>query len=167
MKDTYIEGFIGLAIYQIFGGLLGLFFIGRSILELGLINLWPSVYLMVGVSLYIYSIYCGIILLQRKVNSLEYSLVNQYMQLLSVAGGSVIFQFVAGFSMRLIFYFDEGFATRIHFSLSYINFGFSVDNNSHEAGINLVAAGIVFILHHQLRAIERERTRDQINSIGS
>jgi hypothetical protein len=167
MKDTYIEGFLWLAIYQILGGLLGLFYVGTAISEIGLMNVSLNAYLIAGISLYIYSIYCGIILLQRRVNSLEYSLVNQYLQLLSVAGSSIIFQFVAGFSMRIIFYLDGGFTTGINFSLSSVNLGFNLDNSSHGVGVNLVAGGIVFILHHQLIAISRERTNDQIDSIGS
>ena len=166
-KDKYIEGLKGLAIYQIIGGSLGVLLVG---FELYLTSLNTPLILLiffVGFALNAFSVYCGIQLFRKQVRSIEYSLVNQYLQLVTFAGSGFLYGYVAGLAIYFQVQAGSSVLGGFKFSLSTWQIQIGQDFSYGFVGINLVAGALVMVLHHELRGIAREKLTDQISSIGS
>jgi len=95
------------------------------------------------------------------------SLVNQYLQLLSISAAPLTYEYISGFGLSWRIGVADGLNMHFSFSLSswtliafpyQPNLGFS---------INLVAAAAIMYLHYEIRAIEREKLRSKIDDIGS
>lgn len=165
-KRNYIEGFKWLAIYQIVGGLIGLYSlispVGEAILHGDTVNITG----LIGMILFSYSIFCGITLWQRKSHSLIHTLVNQYLQLVQIVRSGFAFGYVAGFSMTLNLEISESFFPwlKIDFAQFFFNIGSETDTRM--VGINIISLLLLLLIHHELKSIWKERIRDEIDSIG-
>lgn len=165
--DKYIEGFKGLAIYQIAGGGLSLVSTVYVAILLAKAGILPGPLALAPVIFFGYSIFCGIALLQRTPGSIQMSLVNQYLQLLSFSGSGFVFKYVAGISLELVFNANRMPLPGVNLSFFTFNLYLNVDWPVRQFALNMIAAGIILILHQELRSIARERIRDEIDSIGS
>ncbi|RZJ75963.1 MAG: hypothetical protein EOO45_03935 [Flavobacterium sp.] len=166
-KDKYIEGFRGLAIYQIAGGILGLYLVVSDLFMYAQLRMLPAMNVVIGLGFFSYSIYCGTILFLRRRHALSYSLVNQYMQLIAISTGSIIFKFVAGLS--LMPGIDIGQSTTFSFNIAISSLDIAIHNSSEQRDLyfNLVSGGIILFLHHEIKAMGKEKIRDEIDLIGS
>ncbi|OIR07580.1 hypothetical protein GALL_102420 [mine drainage metagenome] len=100
MKNTFSKNIstklTGLGIYQIAGGIFGIaltFWITATPEKIP--SFLFSLFL-VPITLYSYSIYCGILLIKQKINGLNYSSVNQYLQLINFSILGYAFKYVSG-----------------------------------------------------------------------
>jgi hypothetical protein len=85
-----------LAIYQIAGGIIGFLLVGWFFLQFGSIS---GIYLfapLIAFFLFGYSIYCGVILLQKKESGIRLSLISQWLQLFGFIFFGYGFKFASG-----------------------------------------------------------------------
>lgn len=167
-KDKYIEGFRWLAIYQIAGGIIGLyFFVFRDLLIYLDYQVFPAFTFFLAALLFSYSVFCGIILLQRRAKALEYSLVNQYIQIVGFAGSGLIYRYVSGISFGVGIENGDSVTFGFRFLISSIDVDFNSESSDRGLVVNFVAAGIIYMLHHEIKSNSRERLRDEIQEIGN
>jgi len=166
-KDNYVQGFKLIAAYQLIGGALGAFRLASFVFQLQVFSLLLIFLVIAGFSLFLFSMYAGILLFKRDSNALQLSLVNHYLQLFSVAGPAFLCNYVAGISVLLGLDLTNGFHVELNASLSDYTISVESGMTKRFLGFNLVAFGFIFYLHHAIKDISRERIRDQIDSIGS
>ena len=166
-KDKYVKGFNWLAIYQLLGGILGLFYLGVATVQAQEFNSFLVTFLGLGFIIFLFSVYCGISILRKETNSLTYSLINQYLQLFVVSGPGIAFQYVAGVSVLFGFNISDQFRIVLDASLSALTVSIDTNMTNRLIAVNLVAFGLVFLLHYILKDIAREKVRALVNSIGS
>ena len=143
---------IFLAIYQIAGGILGI----GVILWLIKINTssfsgMQFVLLSLASALYIYSVFCGILLIKGNRNGLNQSQINQCLQLVSIFIFGCAYQyysgifFYVGFDLTHAFHFrwKAGFST---FQMNYLN-----NNESIFVSLNLIALALIFFIEKLMR----------------
>jgi hypothetical protein len=85
-----------LGIYQIAGGVVDLCLVVWVISGLTLTTSLLSILLLVVIGFYAYSIYCGTLLLKKNTSGLNHSLINQFLQLISLSILGVTFQYNSG-----------------------------------------------------------------------
>ena len=152
MSKNLPASHILLAIYQIAGGILGI----GVILWLFKINTTSFTGMQIALlslasGLYIYSIFCGILLLKDNRNGLNQSQINQCLQLVSIFIFGCAYQyysgifFSVGFDLTQKFHFrwKAGFST---FQMNYLN-----NNESIFVSLNLVALGLVLYIEKLMR----------------
>ena len=166
-KDKYITGFEWLAIYQIIGGLLGLLFMTRFIWFVTLLDIGYDVLVFAGVLLYLFSIYCGIILLQSKSNSLILSIFCQSFQAVSVSLFGFAYKYVSGFLFSIVLESSDTFHVRFGFSLSSFSFVIGTDADDRRFEFNIVAMLIIMVLFHAIKSVNLEKRGDLVDSIGN
>ena len=154
-----------LAIYQISGGILGIGLTIWLIMQMEFTNL---IFLLLLISLILnsYSIYCGILLLNKKKFGINHSLINQYLQLINFSILGYGFTYISGvyFSIGLdltdsmLFKFNLGVSTwqiniNRYTDTIYINF-------------NLVALVLIIFINNLKKKISEDKIQSQVSEIG-
>jgi len=144
-----------LAVYQIIGGGLGIILTAYFFSSMALNN---TLFILVGlaISMYVYSVVCGILIFNKKDNNLIYSTINQYLQLINFSLMGYSFRYVAGgflnvgidFTKTLIFKFEAG--------LSTWHFGFNTDSNTLEININIVAILLISFIDRIKKKVNQQ-----------
>ena len=141
--------------YQFAGGIIGLIFViwGLMYADITTVSMILFVFLM---SFYIYSIYCGFALLERKKNSFLHTTINQSLQIVAFAYGGYTFEYVAGVLFVIDFYsnFPE---INFKLGLSRFNLSINADYSRHALQINLMPVAMLLYLLNIKRAMEREK----------
>ena len=166
-RDKYITGFGWLAIYQIVGGLLGIAFMTRFLSFVTLSNIVYDVLVFAGVLLYLFSIYCGIILFQSKSNSLILSIVCQSFQAVSVSLFGFAYKYVSGLLFSIVLESSDTFHVRFSFSLSSFSFVIGTNTDDRSIEFNIIAMLIIMVLFHAIKSVNREKRGDIVDSIGN
>jgi hypothetical protein len=160
--------FKALAIYQIGGGIIGLILTAILISKLNIIPVLSGILLFVVIVLYLFSIYCGILLLKKDPAGLNYSLVNQCLQVVSFAIAGFAFQYISGAYMSIGVSLSDSFTLLANFGVSSWQIAINGDSGPVIVVVNLVALVlIIFIL--RLRKETRVSISDaerQIASLG-
>lgn len=131
---------IALGIYQIAGGIIGLFLILKFISTF--VRVMDSVILIlfITICLYCFSILCGIFLLTKKDINFKYSFINQYLQLIGFSVLGYSFSYASGIYLSIGIYQENAidFKFLLGISTSYISF--NINSNVISVYLNLVAA---------------------------
>ena len=85
-----------LGYYQIIGGVCGIGLTTWVIMTLNSTELLLLILMLMPLALYIFSVYCGVLLLKRNIEGLKYSLINQYLQLLNFSMLGITYQYTSG-----------------------------------------------------------------------
>jgi hypothetical protein len=137
--------FIG--VYQILFGLLGITFTVREGMDL-ILNYF--IFFIIFLSVFSFSIYCGVILLSRNLSrGLYFSSINQLLQIVQFSFVGTSIEYVAGI------YFAIGFSNTPSFNLLYkftaykstCYFSFFGGGNEIKVMINLIALLLVVYLY--------------------
>lgn len=91
---------LALGLYQLVGGLIGLYIVFSTGLSLLLPHFWVFIIVL---GFFSFSLYCGIILLRGKANSYELTLINQYLQTFRIILLGYGFEFYTGIKSYLGF----------------------------------------------------------------
>ncbi|HTE25496.1 hypothetical protein [Flavitalea sp.] len=166
-KINYVQGFNWLGIYQLIGGILGVYYLSVFTLQVQEFTSTLLVLIGLGFIMFLFSVYCGISIFKKETNSLKCSLINQYLQLFVISGPGIAFQYVAGVSVLFGFNITDQFRIYLDASLSAWSISIGTNMSDRLIAVNLIAIGLVFLLHYILNDINREKVRDLVNSIGS
>ena len=149
MKDKeWYHKIIG--IYQIAGGLVGILLVVWALFlttspSIEFDKLLPAVVFIISLSLYLFSILCGVLLYKKKKKAINLSIVNQLMQVISFSVSGFAFKYFSGLYITILIdfvsdiYSLEWGASSWHISLGDIP-------DSGIIGINLFAVLIVIVL---------------------
>lgn len=113
----------------------------------------------IALGLYIYSIYCDILLLKNSKEGLKHSLINQALQMVSFSFFGYAFQYIAGVYFAIGIDLTDGFYIKFNTGLST----WQIIVNSGEqllfVNVNLVALFLIFFiekLKKRISTIEEE-----------
>jgi hypothetical protein len=157
---------IALAIYQIAGGVLGIalicWFLVTRFPVPGLIVLIFSI----GLGLFIFSIYSGIILLRRKEYGLKPSLINQFLQLVNIEVFGFGFKYVSG----IITYVGINWTNTLIIRLRYDFSGFLLNiNNESEVVIinfNFFALFLILFIDRLMKRAKENKLLTEASQLG-
>lgn len=146
IKDTAITLKI-ISWLQIVGGITGVFLLGKLLLQTGTINGPLLLILLIGISLFIFSLYVGKILLTEKdkIAGIRLSLLNQALQLFHFNLFGFGFSYCAGSSFLLGV---KGLSIDFNFSIITSSFHmFVFTEGEYYFKINFLAVLIIIVLY--------------------
>ncbi|WP_345161083.1 hypothetical protein [Nibribacter koreensis] len=146
---------LALALYQLLGGLLGLFFLLRMAPLLN--NPAPSTWagLLLAAVLYSFSVVCGFLLMNGKRSAFTLSLANQVLQVFSFGFGGLGYNYVAGVKAGLGLEFLANWLFKFNLSLSSFNFSLGAGAATSFVTVNLLALVLIYLL---------EKARDEVTA---
>ena len=154
-------------LYEIIGGLVGIFltlYLIQTILEFSILLIS---FLIVALFLYSYSIFCGIMLFSKKLVSFKYSRVNQYLQLFGFFIVGYGFRYVSGFFVTIGLDFTEGFSLNFNAGISTWQINWDQTSNSIVFSFNFIALLLVLFLDKQIRQQNDNKIVKEISKIGN
>ncbi|RYY52408.1 MAG: hypothetical protein EOO09_21520 [Chitinophagaceae bacterium] len=166
-KDKYIQHLKGLAVYQVLGGLGGIFLSIRLVTQLWSIEPVYWVLVLLPFMFYVFSIYTGIMLWNRGKNSLRLTIINQGLQLVTLAGPVISYTFISGGALLVHLDTTDGISPSFGVMLSSYSLIIGGDQAARSVGVNIVALGIILFMRREMRLIEKEKILDEVDSIGS
>lgn len=154
-----------LGIYQIIGGIIG---IG---LTLGLLNLSAASILLflivlLALALYSYSIYCGMLLLQKRKDGLLHSKINQLLQVASIAVLGYAYQYTSGVFLSIGIDLTESFNLRFNAGISSWQININTDNPALIVNLNLLAVFLITAIDKFRKKIKEIEAVKQVEVIG-
>lgn len=155
-----------LGIYQIGGGIIGL---GLTVWVIsGLtITTFPLIFiLLIAVVLYVYSIYCGILLLKKNISGLKHSLINQLLQIINFSIFGFTFQYISGVFISAGLDLTDSLFLMFNFGVSQWQITINGNKEILILNFNVVALFLVFFIEKLRKEISREQAERQITSIG-
>lgn len=155
-----------LSIYQIAGGVIGLALTAWIFAEYidSMTGLLLTLF-SIAIVLYVYSVYCGILLLKNHVLGLKYSLINQVLQVLSFSALGFAFQFVAGGYIYVGVDLTEGFLLKLNAGISTWQIIVNDDEQMLSANINLVALYLIIFIEKIKRRSNDIEVENQLSDI--
>lgn len=155
-----------LGIYQIIGGLVGIFFILWGIFaSFHFTALTVLIYLFI-LAFFCYSIFCGILCLKTKKNALSHSLANQIFQLFSFAMMGFAFKYVSGVFFSTGLDLTDSIKFNFNMGISRFEFNFNNEEDRLEININLIALAVIYWIDKLMKRVKEEATLRQLSSIG-
>lgn len=136
----------GLAVYQIFGGILGIGLAIRFISQFKEMNSLSFILIFLAALFYVFSIVAGAVLIQKQQLGLKLSLINQALQVVSLAMGSFAYNYVAGFKLGLGLDFVPAWQFKLNLSLSSFQLIMNEETGRVFIGINLLALVMVYLI---------------------
>ncbi|NOU58521.1 hypothetical protein [Marinifilum caeruleilacunae] len=148
-----------LSIYQIIGGLLGIYVTAYLMTRTHNLNGTILLIFLLAAGLYLFSIKSGIALLQKDYRKgLIYSMINQVLQIVSIAVGGYKFDYFSGSKFTLGCNFTDGIFFNFNFGLtSEFNFSYNVDKYEYYLHINILAILILYVLNDLYKELYSKR----------
>ena len=146
-----------LGIYQIAGGIMGF---GLIIWLITLQSYWSGFLLflyLIASALYAFSIFCGVLLLKNKETGLNYSLINQYVQLISFSMAGFAFQYVSGFFVSAGIDLTHSLLFKFHLGVSSWRININSDNEVILVNFNFIALLVIIYIDKLKKKIEEHK----------
>lgn len=150
----------GLVIYQIAGGIFGIGLIVWLITQLELTN-FVIFLLLIALLLYSYSIYCGIILLNRRVLGINHSLINQYFQLISFSILGYGFTYISGLYFSIGVDFTDSIVFKFNLGVSSWQININRDTDILYVNLNLVSLFLIVFINNLKKKIRKMKPRNR------
>jgi len=151
--------------YQIIGGTIGVIVVLIVFGSVPFLELNVVVYVFM-LLFFFYSIFCGILCLKNKSNSLIYSLINQILQMMGFAVLGFAFTYTAGVYVSIGF--DLTNSVQWQFSMGFSKFDFNIGGNQDrtEINFNLVAFVLIYWIDKLMKKNKVEKDNLEIESVG-
>ena len=165
-KSSIPPKLIALSYYQIAGGIIGIALTVWLILNLNSFNSLFLVIIIPSFILFLFSIFCGILLLKNKSKGLRLSLINQLLQLISFSYIGYAFQYASG--LYLLIGLDITESVKFIFGIGVSSFQININTDSPiiELNFNLVALYLAIFIARIISKIKGEKEFEQVNEIG-
>ena len=162
-----ITQFTTLGVYQIVGGVIGLILTVLIILKTTVIQPLILFIIVVALGLYLYSIYCGYLLLRRKTTGLRHSTFNQCLQLISFSYMGYAFQYLSGIYFLIGLDLTNSIAFNFGLGFSSWQININTDSESLIVNLNLVALFIVVYIDKIKKQVKAEEVQAEVENIGT
>lgn len=149
-----------LAYYQIIGGIIGIGAIGYGLVMQPVTGGLLLVFAL-ACTLYVFSGWCGWILLKNTDKGLFFSLINQILQVIVFVFGAYAFKYVAGVSLLVALNLTEGHNLAFNFDLSSFQFNFNSQTEGILIGVNVVAFYLVYFI-----SLARDKVKERELLLG-
>ena len=155
-----------LAIYQIFGGIIG---IVLTIYIASTVATFPFIViamLLVALALYYYSILCGVLILKNPFIGLKRSLVLQFLQVVFFSISGFGFKYFSGLYFTVEF--DLGYFPNFELGWGISSWNFNFKNASHKnyVGVNFLAILLVIFIDKQISKLKEKTLQNKILELG-
>ena len=152
--------------YQIIGGGLGVLILLYSLFTIdqivGLnILVYGIMFLFFG-----FSVICGALCLNYDKKALQYSLINQFLQLISLAILGFAFSYAAGIYFALGLDFTKSFELTFNIGVSKFDFNINREHGRIEINLNLVALGLIYWIDRLIKRSKAEKLSLLIAEMG-
>jgi hypothetical protein len=155
-----------LAIYQIAGGVIGVGLTVWIILRTPTFSALLLLLLVVILGLYVHSIYCGTLLLDKKTVGLNHSLVNQALQLVSFSILGFTFQYMSGLFLTTGIDLTNSFEILFNAGISSWKIVLRDSEQPLILNFNFIALFLIIFIIRLKNKIQQEQVESQITSIG-
>ena len=155
-----------LAINQIIGGVIGMILTIYVMTTAVTFSLLLITILIVIFGLYSYSILCGVLILKSPLIGLKYSLINQYIQILSFSILGYGFKYLSGLYFLLEFDLGNLPSFQLQWGLSTWNINFKNALEIKTVGINFVAIFLILFIDRQINILKVKAIDNSINELG-
>ena len=154
----------GLGYYQIIGGLLVFWSLIKYLFGIG--NLTGSLFVLVllAMSMFSFSIYCGILVLNNFKKGLKYSSINQLLQSITFSFGSYYYLFGSGLLLVLGIDITENMDFMFKLKSSTFNLGVNPNRYNLYLGINIIALYLIYFIGQISEKLKIEESKS-INDI--
>jgi hypothetical protein len=159
-KDTKLKV---LGYYQLIGGIAGLVTTFYLIAQTATITGLILILYLIALGLYSFSIYCGIQILKNRKHSLDVSLINQYLQLISFAILGYGFKYVSGLLLSVGVDLTNSFDMKFNVGImSTWEMNWNTDADKIEFNLNLVA--LFFIIF--IDKLKNSKSSDKVELVN-
>lgn len=149
-----------LAYYQILGGLIGIGAVGYALMMHPITGRLLLVFVL-AFALYVFSGWCGWMLLKNTSKGLFFSLINQVLQVIVFVLGSYAFEYVAGVSLLVALNLAEEYKLSFNLNLSSFQFNFNAQTEGILIGVNVVAFYLVYFI-----SLARDKVKERELLLG-
>ena len=155
-----------LGLYQIVGGVLGIIIIIWAILKIPLLTDLAALVYFIMVLFFVYSIFCGVLCIKTKKNSLLHSLINQMLQIFGIAIMGYALKYVAGFYLTIGLNLTDSIKFTFGTGFSKFDFNINLEKERLELDFNLIAFAFVYWIDKLMKKVKEEESVRQAFSIG-
>lgn len=155
-----------LGVYQIIGGAIGLLLVLWTIINTQDVNLLTVFLFLLMLSFFSYSVYCGVLCTTAREGCLTHSLINQALQVASVAAVGCAYQYAAGLYLNMGVNLSEGFHLDFGMGFSSLNLKINTAPETLKADVNLVAIGLLVWIDQTIRIVTIEKQLQEIKELG-
>jgi len=155
-----------LGIYHIAGGIIGVALTVWIILKLTIISGPTLLLVLVILGLYAHSIYCGALLLEKRISGLNHSLVNQCLQIVSFSIFGFTFQYVSGFFLSVGLDLTNSFYITANAGISSWQITINDDAGLLILNFNIIALFLAIFIFRLKKKIQQDEIENKITSIG-
>jgi hypothetical protein len=170
MPDYFSKGIktdlIKLGVYQIIGGLIGIAFIIRSVFTEIAFNEVVFLFYLIFFLFFGYSILCGWLCVRCNRNALLLSLINQFLQLVSISIAGFSFSYAAGFYLVTGVDFTESFKINFDAGLSNLHLFLNNQSNTILFNFNWIAFYLIYWIERLRKQVKLEDDIKESDSIG-
>jgi len=162
MFKTIPVSHILIGIYQIAGGIVGMaVVIGIVSQSYEALNLTLSLILSWVAVLYIYSVYCGVLMVIGNSKGLNHTQINQYLQVISIFAYGFAFQYYSGIYFSVGIYLTPPIHLTSSWGLSTFRMNVASKSDSIIFNLNLVALGLILYTDRIIRKEKAGALSDQ------
>ena len=155
-----------LAIYQLAGGGIGIALtVAAMVNYFSDINGPVLIFYCMALGLYLYSIYCGILLFENYKTGLRHSFINQILQLMSISFLGYSFQYIAGFYIVIGIDLTDGFLLTSGNGLSTWQMLFNTGERSLFLKVNPVAIFLILFIEKAKKLLNEMEVEKQLSEI--
>ena len=155
-----------LGLYQIVGGVLGIIIIIWAIVKIPLLTDLSGLIYFIMVLFFAYSIFCGVLCIKTKKNSLLHSLINQMLQIFGIAIMGYALKYVAGFYLTIGLNLTDSIKFTFGTGFSKFDFNINLEKERLELDFNLIAFASVYWIDKLIKKVKEEESVRQAFSIG-
>ena len=154
-----------LGIYQIAGGGTGIFLNIKFLITNTEVPDLLILLFLISTCLYCYSILAGIFILTKKDNELRYSLINQYLQLVSFSILGYSFTYASGIYLFCGIDFTDLINFKFTAGVSSWYISFNIVSKHMEINLNLVAIFLIIFIDRIKKKYKEDQTEISISEI--
>ena len=143
-KPLIIRNQIILGIYQLIGGVWGFTLLIMYFFSSFSQTTIEIIFLIVGILLFAFSAYCGIICIKKEKNAFFLSRVNQCLQLMSLYGQNLGLMLVSGLGFFFGLNLEKGLGFTLKFETTSFLISYSEQSDDKKIAINLISLFLLF-----------------------
>ena len=148
-----------IGIYQIIGGLIGLVGTLSLLAKFGVSNGTTFKMFLLFLSLYSFSIFCGFLLLKKQYEKgLNYSILNQLIQVLSFTLLGFAFKFYSGIFLCVGLNLTTDTIFTYNIGITTWNFKLNSESGITEFSINLIALVLISVIFNLKEKVENKKS---------
>ena len=153
-----------LGIYQVIGGSMGVLMVAWLGMprKLDLLTMLGIIML----AFFCYSIFCGILCLQKKESALRHSQINHYLQLICFGISGFAYQYASGVYLVVGLDLTDSFIAKFGVGISHFVLHVNSDTDQIVVKLNIVALILIFWIDKLTKKVKAEKALHLVSAFG-